>query len=77
MFFGVYVVSNLKKCLTIYKKDGHLFSLVFSFVMVVLVHGVFDYTIFWIHTALLFFIVLGICDLKEFEVDKLCIKNDL
>ena len=66
--FLTYMVSNIKQCFHLYHQDRHLFSLVFSFMMVVICHGVFDYTIFWIQTILLFFIVLASGDLKGVKV---------
>lgn len=36
-----------------------LFSLIISFILTVMIHGTMDYTIFWVQTALLFFMVFS------------------
>lgn len=41
------------------KQDRELVALVIGVIMITVLHGVFDYTLFWIQTAMLFFFVLG------------------
>lgn len=58
---GIYLFGNFREVWHLFRRklDQQLFALILAFVSVVLVHGVFDYTIFWIQTALLFFMVLS------------------
>lgn len=41
------------------KINIRLFSLILSFLITVLIHGMMDYTIFWVQTALIFLLVLS------------------
>lgn len=51
-----YIVDNCKRLLTIYREKINLryVALVISCIVVILLHGTLDYTIFWIHTGMLF-----------------------
>lgn len=57
----VYLGSNLKEVWLLFKRriDMRLFSLIVAFILTVLIHGILDYTIYWIQTSLLFFIVFS------------------
>lgn len=39
--------------------DMRLFSLILSFLLTVMIHGILDYTIFWVQTGLIFLLVLS------------------
>lgn len=54
-----YVVDNCCRLWKVLKKDLNrsYVALVISFIVVILLHGVFDYTIFWVHTLLFFLFV--------------------
>lgn len=56
-----YVVDNCQRLWRLFKKKEHksYVALVISFIVVVLLHGIFDYTILWIHTLLFFLLVLS------------------
>lgn len=41
------------------KLDIRLFSLILAFILTVLIHGILDYTIFWVQTAQIFFLVIS------------------
>ncbi len=62
-----YVYSNIKRIISLSKNKRYrpLFALIISFIMMVLVHGVMDVTIFFVHTALLFMFIIS-----AFEIDK-------
>ena len=57
----VYLGSNLKEVWLLFKRriDMRLFSLIVAFLLTVLIHGILDYTIYWVQTSLLFFIVFS------------------
>ena len=57
----VYMVSNIKEAwqLFINQIDIPLASLIAGLLVTILVHGMLDYTIFWIQTSLLFFTILS------------------
>lgn len=61
IIFGVYIVSNVKEVIRLYTKklDINLCALITGFILTVLIHGLLDYTIFWIQTGLLFLLVLS------------------
>ncbi len=44
-----------------------LFSLILSFLLTVMIHGIMDYTIFWVQTALIFFLVFSAFDMYKEE----------
>lgn len=63
-FIGVattipYVFDNCKRLFNVYKQKLNLryVALVISCIVVILLHGTLDYTIFWIHTGLLFLMI--------------------
>lgn len=63
-FIGVattipYVFDNCKRLFDVYKQKLNLryVALVISCIVVILLHGTLDYTIFWIHTGLLFLMI--------------------
>lgn len=58
---GIYLYGNLKEVYLLFKRrlDLRLFSLICAFILTVLIHGVLDNTIYWVQTALLFFVVLS------------------
>ena len=61
LIFGVYIGSNLKEVYKIIKNkmDIKLSSLIVCFILSVLIHGLLDYTVYWIQTGLLFLLVLS------------------
>lgn len=66
-FFAKYLWAQGKEVWHLYSRKGNirLFSLIIGFIVTVLLHGIFDYTIFWIQTAMLFFVVLGAASMYE------------
>ncbi len=56
-----YFWVNLKEIVRLYTKryDVPLFALIVAFLLTVLIHGVLDYTINWIQTAMLFLMVFS------------------
>lgn len=54
-----YIADNCKRLYTVFKKglNRSYVALVISCIVVVLLHGIFDYTIFWLHTGLLFLFI--------------------
>lgn len=67
--FLMYLWTNIKEIISMIKKriDLPLLGLIICFVITIYVHGIFDYTVYWIQTGTLFFIVFGasILDKKE------------
>ena len=61
IIFGVYIVSNVKEVIRLYTRnlDIRLCALITGFILTVLIHGLLDYTIFWIQTGLLFLLILS------------------
>ena len=59
--FGVYIGSNLKEVykIAVNKIDIKLCSLIICFILSVMIHGLLDYTVYWIQTGLLFLLVLS------------------
>lgn len=59
ILFTIYMFENMKEIVRLYtrKWDVRLFSLIIGFIITILIHGILDYTIFWVQTSLLFFIV--------------------
>ena len=59
-----YVYDNCKR---LYKVKEHYsyIALVMGFIGVLLIHGILDYTIFWIHTGLFFLFVLSSFEMFE------------
>lgn len=57
--FGIYLFVNIKEHWLLFKRkiDIRLCSLFTAFVLTVLIHGMLDYTIYWIQTAQLFLLV--------------------
>ena len=58
---GIYFAGNLKEVYLLLKRriDLRLFSLISAFILTILIHGILDYTIYWVQTGLLFLIVLS------------------
>lgn len=61
LIFGIYLFSNLKEVYLLFKRriDMRLFSLIVAFILTVLIHGILDYTVYWIQTGLLFLIIIS------------------
>lgn len=57
----IYMIPNIKEIILLLKRriDMRLCSLILACVLTVLIHGILDYTIYWIQTALLFLIILS------------------
>ena len=58
---GVYLGSNLKQIWRLFQRriDMRLFSLICACILTVLIHGILDYTVYWIQTGLLFLLILS------------------
>lgn len=58
---AIYFYQNGKEIWHLYsqKLNVRLFSLILSFILTVLLHGILDYTIFWVQTGQIFLLVLG------------------
>lgn len=56
-----YIGIRLREVYILFKRkiDVRLCSLILAFFVTILIHGILDYTIFWIQTGILFLIVLG------------------
>ncbi len=54
-----YVIDNFKRLFIVVKQNLNrsYFALVISCIVVILLHGTLDYTIFWLHTGLLFLFI--------------------
>ena len=54
-----YITDNCKRLFSIYKRklNYRYVALVISCIAIILIHGMLDYTIFWIHTGLLFLFI--------------------
>lgn len=58
---GMYFYQNGQEIWHLYsqKFNIRLFSLILAFILTVLIHGLLDYTIFWVQTAQIFLLVLS------------------
>ena len=72
LFAGVYMYDRCKEIWQLYSQriNIRLFSLIIGFILTVLLHGIFDYTIFWVQTALLFLVVAASPSMYIRERDK-------
>ena len=54
-----YVFDNFKRLIKVYRQklNNRYVALVISCITVILLHGIFDYTIFWVHTGILFLLI--------------------
>ena len=54
-----YILDNCKRLFKVYKQKINLryVALVISCIVVILLHGTLDYTIFWVHTGMLFLMI--------------------
>ncbi len=54
-----YILNNCKRLFKVYKQKINLryVALVISCIVVILLHGTLDYTIFWVHTGMLFLMI--------------------
>lgn len=61
VLLGIYIFSNIKEAYLLYKNkmDVRLACLIAGLLITVLIHGMLDYTIFWIQTSLIFFTILS------------------
>lgn len=61
IIIAVYFASNLKQAIMLFTKrvDVALFSLIVAFIITVILHGMLDYTVYWVQTGFLFLIVLS------------------
>lgn len=61
LIFAVYLGSNLKQIWHLFTRriDLRLFSLITACILTVLIHGILDYTVYWIQTGLLFLLILS------------------
>lgn len=50
---GIYFAGNLKEVYLLLKRriDLRLFSLISAFILTILIHGILDYTVYWVQTA--------------------------
>ena len=60
-----YIVDNCKRLFEVYKKRLNLryVALVTACIVAILLHGLLDYTIFWVHTGLLFLMIASSFDM--------------
>ena len=58
---GVYFWANIKEVIKLFTRriDLRLCSLIVACILTVLLHGMLDYTVYWVQTGLLFLIVLS------------------
>lgn len=65
-----YIISCIKRIYHLCKKeiDLELFALIVSFILVVLIHGLLDYTIFFVQTGFLFLLVTSSFDIYKKEL---------
>ena len=58
---GVYFGSNLKEIYRLFVRriDLRLCSLIVACILTVLIHGMLDYTVYWVQTGLLFLLILS------------------
>lgn len=61
LIVAVYFFSNLKEAVKLFtqKIDVPLFGLMVGFLVTVLLHGMLDYTVYWIQTGILFLMVMS------------------
>lgn len=61
LILGVYLGSNLKQVWKLFqsKIDVPLFTLIGAFIITVFLHGMLDYTVYWIQTGFLFLFILS------------------
>lgn len=61
LLIGVYLGSNLKEVFRLWQRryDIPLFSLIVACILTVLIHGLLDYTVFWVQTGVLFLFILS------------------
>lgn len=59
--FAIYLGSNLKQVFYLIKRriDIPLFSLIGGVILTVLIHGVLDYTVYWVQTGILFLLIIS------------------
>lgn len=59
--FAVYLGSNLKQVWRLFQRriDMRLFSLIVACILTVLIHGILDYTVYWVQTGFLFLLILS------------------
>lgn len=61
ILLGIYFYQNGREVWHLYSQriNVRLFSLIIAFILTVLIHGILDYTIFWVQTAQIFLLVLS------------------
>lgn len=61
ILLGMYFYQQGKEVWHLFsqKLDVRLFSLILAFLVTILIHGILDYTIFWVQTAQIFLLVLS------------------
>ena len=61
LIMGVYFGSNLKEIYRLFVRriDLRLCSLIVACILTVLIHGMLDYTVYWVQTGLLFLLILS------------------
>ena len=67
-----YIVDNFKRLYFVYKRkiNYRYVALVISSIAVILVHGILDYTIFWVHTGLLFLFIASSFEMYNYDNKK-------
>lgn len=65
-----YMISCFKRMYRLWKNEINfeLFSLIISFILVVLIHGLLDYTIFFVQTGFLFLLITSSFDIYRNEI---------
>lgn len=58
---AVYFFSNLRQVWLLFKRriDLRLFSLIVACILTVLLHGILDYTVYWVQTGILFLLMVS------------------
>ena len=61
LIIGVYFFSNLKEIWLLFKRriDMRLFSLICACILTVMIHGILDYTVYWVQTGILFLMLMS------------------
>ena len=70
LIIAPYVVDNMKRLYCLWKKDidKTLVALIVSFITMIFVHGVLDYTIFFVQTGFLFLLISSSFDIYRKEI---------
>lgn len=67
----IFMIPVFKEMIYIFKNklNPELCSLIASFFVVLLVHGVFDHTVYWIQTGVIFLLVINACCMYKKDIE--------